>query len=53
MALGATDTEFAEVRWGLVPGDRVIAHFKSVPDETVASPDRDPVIELALAKALR
>ena len=38
IALGATDTNFAEVVKGLEPGDRVVAHSESLPATDLAVP---------------
>ena len=48
IALGATDTDFAEVVSGLKPGDRVVAHSESLPTADVELPDPEIKVDLAL-----
>jgi HlyD family secretion protein len=48
IALGATDTDFAEVVSGLRPGDRVIAHSEGLPTTDLELPDAETKFDLAL-----
>jgi HlyD family secretion protein len=48
IALGATDTDFAEVVSGLKPGDRVVAHSESLPAADLEVPDPETKFDLAL-----
>ena len=48
IALGATDTNFAEVIKGLAPGDRVVAHSETLPASDLDIPAPDPALDLAL-----
>ena len=48
IALGATDTDFAEVVSGLKPGDRVIAHSEGLPIIDLELPDAETKFDLAL-----
>jgi HlyD family secretion protein len=50
IALGATDTAFAEVVAGLKPGDRVIAHSESLPPMDLGPPESERISELALSR---
>ena len=51
IALGVTDTSFAEVVKGLAPGDRVIAHAESLPATDLGPPDPKTNLDLALARS--
>ena len=48
IALGATDTDFAEVVSGLKPGDRVIAHSETLPAADLDRSDPETKFDLAL-----
>ena len=48
VALGATDTEFAEVKSGLTPGDRVIAHCDSLPEMEPGQVETERELDLAM-----
>jgi len=50
VALGATDTTFAEVKSGLAPGDRVIAHCESLPELAPGQPESEPKLDLAMLR---
>jgi len=50
IAVGATDTTFAEVVSGLEPGDRVIAHCERLPAEGPGLSDPDTVLDLAMGE---
>ena len=49
IAVGATDTTFAEVVSGLEPGDRVIAHCERLPADGPGPSDPETVLDLAMA----
>jgi multidrug efflux pump subunit AcrA (membrane-fusion protein) len=48
ISLGATDTEFAEVKSGLKPGERVIAQCESLPEIDPDQPNPEPIMDLAM-----
>ncbi len=48
VALGATDTSFAEVVAGLEPGDRVIAHSERLPAIELGPRELDAPVHIAL-----
>jgi HlyD family secretion protein len=52
IALGATDTGFAEVVSGLKPGDRVITHSESLPATDLDGPDPETKVDRALGGRL-
>jgi hypothetical protein len=48
IALGVTDSEFAEVVSGLEPGERVIAHSEALPETELLPPPAEAPLDLAL-----
>jgi HlyD family secretion protein len=50
VALGLSNTAYAEVVTGLEPGDRVIAHSESLAITDLGFPDAEPAFDLALQR---
>jgi multidrug resistance efflux pump len=48
IAVGVTDTNYAEVTKGLVPGDRVIAQCENLPDPDRGPPETEALMDLAM-----